>query len=551
MASRQQQFVERVYQAARNIGLAEPQARLAATQAALETGYGKSVKGNNYFGIKAGSSWGGATQNFRTWEEVNGKRVNITDEFRAYATPEESLRDWVSLMERRYPEALQADTFEQATKALRYGQRGGYATDSQYGNKLSFIEREFLPDQPTMLAGLSQDQLPTPTPRYERGGILAESEAGSFSPITTAQAAIPPITTLPREAPPVPQASRPPTLPDTSARRAMTRDVAYGSPSQDTPLPDIFAPAPQSPIPLPEPDPSRFAPYASPAPTSTVAGYGYIPSPVPETVAQRPASPAQMPATPVALGGTALSAESFTDAELMLMDMTGELPQPVLPPVTPPALPPMPAQPMPVQQSTPSTAPAPPPPPPPSGMEVWQGGSDYGVATNGSELFRQSNGDIMRYNPEFDKTTLVGPDGKHKRMFDGRVEVAPQGGPEFNGLPNPFGAGLRPIDRTRGILAGGSVGGLPGAILGGLLAPALKDGINNFRDNRNFPSAPARPVTGRSLGLPEFLDAPRQSGGGGRLSKSESDRRVDEAVSRGQISAKSGRDIKGSVGGLF
>ena len=130
MASRVNDFVRRVYETARRIGLREPQARLAASQAALETGYGKSVKGNNYFGIKAGSSWDGPVQNFRTWEVENGNRVNITDKFRKYDSLEDSLVDWVETMERRWPGAMQAETFQDAAQGLRYGQRGGYASDA-------------------------------------------------------------------------------------------------------------------------------------------------------------------------------------------------------------------------------------------------------------------------------------------------------------------------------------------------------------------------------------------------------------------------------------
>lgn len=141
MKPQQVDFVNEVYQTARSMGLPDAQARLAASQAALETGYGRSVKGNNYFGIKAGSSWDGPVQNFKTWEEVNGRRKNITDAFRAYDSKEESLQDWINLVTDRWPGAMEAPTFKEAAKGLRYGQRGGYATDSQYGNKLSYVNR--------------------------------------------------------------------------------------------------------------------------------------------------------------------------------------------------------------------------------------------------------------------------------------------------------------------------------------------------------------------------------------------------------------------------
>jgi hypothetical protein len=41
------EFTRNVYIAAKNLGLPDPQARLAATQASLETAYGKSVKIGN------------------------------------------------------------------------------------------------------------------------------------------------------------------------------------------------------------------------------------------------------------------------------------------------------------------------------------------------------------------------------------------------------------------------------------------------------------------------------------------------------------------------
>jgi hypothetical protein len=51
-------FVE-VYDAAIAAGLTPAAAQVTAAQAMLETGWGKSVKGNNIFGVKAGSSWTG------------------------------------------------------------------------------------------------------------------------------------------------------------------------------------------------------------------------------------------------------------------------------------------------------------------------------------------------------------------------------------------------------------------------------------------------------------------------------------------------------------
>jgi hypothetical protein len=160
--SKQEDFVAGVYAAAKNIGLSDPAARVAAAQAALETGYGRAVKGNNFFGIKAGKSWNGKKQSFNTWEEVNGKRVNIKDQFRAYATPEESLKDWANLMERRFPDVLTAPTFDEAVAALNAGKKGGYATDTKYASKLGFIDRTFAPSVSAINA-VSVANVPAPT----------------------------------------------------------------------------------------------------------------------------------------------------------------------------------------------------------------------------------------------------------------------------------------------------------------------------------------------------------------------------------------------------
>ena len=154
--SRQSQFAARIYQAGLNIGLPDHLARLAATQASLETGYGKSVKGNNYFGIKAGKSWGGDTQTFTTHEEYGGKRVKIRDQFRKYATPEDSIKDWAALMQRAYPDTWNSANLDGAINGLQNGKYGPYATDSKYSNKLNYINRNFLSEQSYPSVALNQ-----------------------------------------------------------------------------------------------------------------------------------------------------------------------------------------------------------------------------------------------------------------------------------------------------------------------------------------------------------------------------------------------------------
>lgn len=107
---------------------------LVLAQAALESGWGRSAAGNNYFGIKA-HGYGGKTQSVGTHEYENGKRVNITDTFRAYDSPEQSFDDHADFLRsnRRYRPVFEARDGIEAARAL---QKAGYATDPKYADKL-------------------------------------------------------------------------------------------------------------------------------------------------------------------------------------------------------------------------------------------------------------------------------------------------------------------------------------------------------------------------------------------------------------------------------
>jgi hypothetical protein len=162
MASRGS-FLSKAYAAARQAGLPDAAARVAASQAALESNYGKSAPGNNFFGIKAGKSWKGATQKLKTWEVVAGKKVSIKDSFRKYTDFKQSFKDWAKLVGRNWPGVLTAQTFEDAVAALKAGMPGGYATDPNYASKLGFINGRIgdalaysLPDEMDVPRSLAQ-----------------------------------------------------------------------------------------------------------------------------------------------------------------------------------------------------------------------------------------------------------------------------------------------------------------------------------------------------------------------------------------------------------
>lgn len=117
-------------------------AELILAQAALETGWGRheiaTQQGHNsynVFGIKAGSQWQGKTTDIVTHEYVNGRRTQIVDTFRVYDSFEHAFTDYANLIGNnpRYAGVVQAANAEQAAREL---QRGGYATDPRYADKL-------------------------------------------------------------------------------------------------------------------------------------------------------------------------------------------------------------------------------------------------------------------------------------------------------------------------------------------------------------------------------------------------------------------------------
>ena len=108
-------------------------------QAALETGWGTSVVGNNLFGIKASGAtspyWKGASVNATTHEVYNGVSALYKLNFRQYASVQDSISDHSYFLKQngRYANVFSAATPEDQARAL---QAAGYATDPSYASKL-------------------------------------------------------------------------------------------------------------------------------------------------------------------------------------------------------------------------------------------------------------------------------------------------------------------------------------------------------------------------------------------------------------------------------
>jgi len=110
-------------------------------QAALETGWGKSTiaGANNLYGIKATGQytpyWKGDMVNVSTQENYGSGYITIRDDFRAYPTLQDSIKDhsYLLLSLPRYAPVRDAQTPEEQANAL---QSCGYATDPGYAGKL-------------------------------------------------------------------------------------------------------------------------------------------------------------------------------------------------------------------------------------------------------------------------------------------------------------------------------------------------------------------------------------------------------------------------------
>jgi flagellar protein FlgJ len=116
------------------------------SHAALETGWGRSLPQRadgatsyNLFGIKAAGEWRGGAASAVTVEYEGGRAVTRSEQFRAYGSVAESVRDYARLIagSPRYAGALDAGADAGAYAAAL--QRGGYATDPGYAAKLERV----------------------------------------------------------------------------------------------------------------------------------------------------------------------------------------------------------------------------------------------------------------------------------------------------------------------------------------------------------------------------------------------------------------------------
>lgn len=142
MATTQQQkeFLSRIIPLAKaDMKKTKILASLTIAQAILESGWGTSAlarKSNNLFGIK------GNGKNYKTFEYINGKRVDIVDSFKVYPDWETSVTDHSGLFLRlsRYQNLIGEKDYK---KACRKVYEDGYATAPNYTEALIKIIEQY------------------------------------------------------------------------------------------------------------------------------------------------------------------------------------------------------------------------------------------------------------------------------------------------------------------------------------------------------------------------------------------------------------------------
>jgi flagellum-specific peptidoglycan hydrolase FlgJ len=126
-------FISRVWNEIKGEEMAGFFPSVLIAQAALESNWGQSAlaaKYNNYFGIKAGSSWTGKTVNMQTNEVFNGINTSINSSFRVYNSLLDSIKDRNKLLSTsRYASVRQAATPQEQAQAIK---NSGYATALNY-----------------------------------------------------------------------------------------------------------------------------------------------------------------------------------------------------------------------------------------------------------------------------------------------------------------------------------------------------------------------------------------------------------------------------------
>ena len=173
--SAQQAFYNDMKARAKRSGASDVDADLVASQAALETGWGKAQSGkNNYFGQKASGKEAGSTK--RTWEVQGGRNITTDAKFKDYDDTDASVKDRLGKWSYK---TKGAKDIEDAARRLQLPggaeipgskekSHGAYATDPDYVSKVSSIARTYgssaKPSPSSVTKPATKGALDTPSP---------------------------------------------------------------------------------------------------------------------------------------------------------------------------------------------------------------------------------------------------------------------------------------------------------------------------------------------------------------------------------------------------
>ena len=127
-------------------------ASVTLAQAALESNWGNSAPGNNFFGVKGTGPAG--SQMLMTWEVFKGKKQRMKAPFRKYFTPLESFIDHAKVIStgKYLKHAMEHTESAEAFMTALQGGTAKYATDPDYKKKILSIIKEHNLEQYDALA---------------------------------------------------------------------------------------------------------------------------------------------------------------------------------------------------------------------------------------------------------------------------------------------------------------------------------------------------------------------------------------------------------------
>ncbi len=158
------QALERAWQQVMGEKPSEETKAVLTAQWAHETGRGDKMMNFNFGGIK-GSAPSGLGADYKTHEGWGKTEVRTVDRFRAYQSADEGAADYVTLLAKRYPEAVKAAQAGNPEQFVRELKRAHYFTgnESAYVRSVTSLANAALSSGFTALSGGSGAENAFPT----------------------------------------------------------------------------------------------------------------------------------------------------------------------------------------------------------------------------------------------------------------------------------------------------------------------------------------------------------------------------------------------------